>query len=461
VAEPVYRPVIGVALGLFRALDLKLDVRGQENIPATGGAVILINHISYLDFALAGVPFWRERKRMVRFMAKKSTFESKVTGPLMRGMHHIPVDRSAGAGSFRAAVEALRAGEFVGVFPEATIHPHYCLAPFKTGAARMASEAGVPVIPLVLWGSQRVMTKGQPRNLRKARHTPISLTVGAPISPAELADPAAGTALLFDVTAKLLDDAQRRYPPPKPGEPDWWQPAHLGGSAPPRPPDATTPDVPAPNTTATATTATGTTGLDATELGATEAEVATTGVMETDVTETDVVTTDATASDVATNSTAATDLTTARPDEPAPISLPLPSQTPPERASTQQESAQRETAQRETAQPESIPQETAQQETAQPESIPQETAQQETAQPESIPQETAQQETAQQESIPQGTAHQEPAQRGTAESAAEQDAARPQPPRRTPPRHASADVDGTTVDGVAAAPSGLTAPPPA
>ncbi|WP_007514877.1 MULTISPECIES: 1-acyl-sn-glycerol-3-phosphate acyltransferase [Pseudofrankia] len=247
-AEYVYRPVISVALGLFRALDLKLDVRGQENIPATGGAVVLINHISYLDFALAGVPFWRERGRMVRFMAKKSTFESKVTGPLMRGMHHIPVDRAAGAGSLRLATEALRAGELVGVFPEATIHPHYCLAPFKTGAARMAREADVPVIPLVLWGSQRVLTKGQPRNLRAARHTPVSLTVGAPIPPSDLADPAAGTALLFDAMSRLLDEDQRRYPPPAPGEPDWWQPAHLGGSAPPRPKDAgpTRPDDPAP-----------------------------------------------------------------------------------------------------------------------------------------------------------------------------------------------------------------------
>ncbi|MBL7500125.1 1-acyl-sn-glycerol-3-phosphate acyltransferase [Frankia sp. CNm7] len=236
-AEYVYRPVISVALGLFRALDLKLDIRGQEHIPATGGGVVLINHVSYLDFALAGVPFWHAQKRMVRFMAKKSTFEHKVSGPLMRGMHHIPVDRSAGAGSLRAAVEALRAGELVGVFPEATIHPHYCLAPFKSGATRMAAEANVPVIPMVLWGSQRVLTKGQPRNLRKARHTPVSITVGAPVPPADLADAATGTALLFGVMSKLLDESQRRYPPPAPGEPDWWQPAHLGGSAPPRPED--------------------------------------------------------------------------------------------------------------------------------------------------------------------------------------------------------------------------------
>jgi 1-acyl-sn-glycerol-3-phosphate acyltransferase len=158
-------------------------------------------------------------------------------------MRHIPVDRRAGAASMRHAVTALQAGELVGVFPEATIHPHFCLAPFKTGAARMAIEAHVPVIPLVLWGSQRLLTKGQPRNLRAARHTPISITVGRPVLADELGDTATGTKLLSTVMGDLLDDAQRRYPPPAPGEPDWWQPAHLGGSAPPPPPDVP-PDAP-------------------------------------------------------------------------------------------------------------------------------------------------------------------------------------------------------------------------
>jgi 1-acyl-sn-glycerol-3-phosphate acyltransferase len=172
---------------------------------------------------------------MVRFMAKEAVFRHRVAGPLMRGMRHIPVDREAGAASLRHAVSALRSGELVGVFPEATIHPHFCLAPFKTGAARMAAEAEVPVIPVVVWGSHRILTKGRPRKLRAARHTPVSITVGKPVPPAGLAEPRTGTALLVEVMSALLDDAQRRYPPPAPGEPDWWQPAHLGGSAPPPP----------------------------------------------------------------------------------------------------------------------------------------------------------------------------------------------------------------------------------
>ncbi|EFC79926.1 1-acyl-sn-glycerol-3-phosphate acyltransferase [Parafrankia sp. EUN1f] len=235
-AEYVYRPVIHTALGLFRALRLQLDVRGEEHVPADGGAVVLINHVSYLDFALAGVPFWLSQRRLVRFMAKKQVFDHRVSGPLMRGMHHIPVDRSAGAGSLREAVRALGAGELVGVFPEATISQNYCLAPFKSGAARMAAEADVPVIPLVLWGSQRILTKGRPRNLRAAVGTPVSITVGKPVPASELRDSRAGTELLQLTMAEILDDAQRRYPAPPPGESPWWLPAHLGGSA-PEPPE--------------------------------------------------------------------------------------------------------------------------------------------------------------------------------------------------------------------------------
>src|SRR6478609_402771 len=119
-AEPVYRPVIGFARGVFAYLGLKFDITGADLVPRAGGGVVAMNHIGYLDFALAGFAF-RPRKRMVRFMAKKEVFDHKVSGPLMRGMKHIPVDREAGSGAFSAAVDALKAGELVGVFPEATI----------------------------------------------------------------------------------------------------------------------------------------------------------------------------------------------------------------------------------------------------------------------------------------------------------------------------------------------------
>ena len=87
-------------------------------MPATGGAVIAINHTSYFDFTFAGLPaFQQHRARKVRFMAKQEVFDSKITGPIMRGCRHIPVDRASGAASYEAAVERLKAGELVGVYP--------------------------------------------------------------------------------------------------------------------------------------------------------------------------------------------------------------------------------------------------------------------------------------------------------------------------------------------------------
>ena len=177
--EPVYTSVIAVARALFAAQGLKFTITGSENFPREGGAVLVMNHVGYFDFAYAGLAA-RPAKRLVRFMAKEQVFHHRVSGPLMRGMHHIPVDRGAGASSFRAAVQALKAGEIVGVFPEATISRAFELKDFKSGAVRMAQAADVPLIPMAIWGSQRVWTKGHPKRLGRT-NTPITLSVGEPL----------------------------------------------------------------------------------------------------------------------------------------------------------------------------------------------------------------------------------------------------------------------------------------
>ena len=179
--EPVYGSVIRFAKGVFALEGLRFTRTGSQNIPAVGGAVITVNHTGYMDFTYAGYAAFDVR-RFIRFMAKKEVFDHKVSGPLMRGMKHIPVDRGNGAQSYRAAVDALRAGELVGVFPEATISRSFELKEFKTGAARMALEAGVPIVPVVIWGSQRVWTKGHPKHLGRTK-LPIHIRTGAPIPP--------------------------------------------------------------------------------------------------------------------------------------------------------------------------------------------------------------------------------------------------------------------------------------
>ena len=230
-AELVYPPVIGLARLVFRAQGLRFDLRGTRNVPRTGGAVMAINHVGYMDFTYAGLAA-RPAGRLVRFMAKEQVFRHRVSGPLMRGMHHIPVDREAGAGSYRAAVQALRDGEIVGVFPEATISRSFELKDFKAGAARMAAEAGVPLLPTVIWGSQRVWTKDHPRRLGRTR-TPISVWVGQPMAVPRESDPTAVTEALRARMGEMLHEAQESYPDAPAGPADaWWQPARLGGSAP-------------------------------------------------------------------------------------------------------------------------------------------------------------------------------------------------------------------------------------
>jgi 1-acyl-sn-glycerol-3-phosphate acyltransferase len=229
-AERVYPPVILFARGVFAALGLKFSVDGAEHIPAEGGAVLASNHIGYLDFTFCGLAA-RPSGRLVRFMAKESVFRHRVSGPLMRGMHHIPVDRAAGAAAFDAALTALKEGEIVGVFPEATISRSFHVKELKTGAARMAQAADVPIVPMALWGSQRVYTKGRKPDRR--RGVPITIAVGEPFRPDPTADPAEVTAEMGRRISALLDRLQRTYPAQPAGDDDrWWLPASLGGTAP-------------------------------------------------------------------------------------------------------------------------------------------------------------------------------------------------------------------------------------
>jgi 1-acyl-sn-glycerol-3-phosphate acyltransferase len=229
-AEFVYPPVVRTALLAFKALGTRFVMDGTEHVPREGGAVLASNHVSYLDFIFDGLAA-RPSGRLVRFMAKESVFRHRVSGPLMRGMHHIPVDREAGAGSYRNAVEALRNGEVVGVFPEATISRSFTIKDFKSGAARMAIEAPAPIVPMIVWGGQRIMTKGHPRDF-KHRGRAISITLGEPLRPAPGDDPADVTRELRDRMSVLLDEVVKSHPQ-GPDNPDdtWWIPRHLGGTA--------------------------------------------------------------------------------------------------------------------------------------------------------------------------------------------------------------------------------------
>ncbi len=226
--EPVYGTIIQLARLVWRIQGLKLTVVGVENLPKSGGAVIAINHTGYLDFTFAGLPAYLQGQgRKVRFMAKQEVFDHKVSGPIMRSLGHISVNRQDGAASYDEAVRNLKDGELVGVYPEATISRSFEIKEFKSGAARMAVEAGVPVVPVIVWGAQRIWTKGHPKKLFRPK-VPVVVIVGEPL------EPTLGTeelnALLRSRMQQLLQQAQELYGPHPAGE--FWVPRRLGGGAP-------------------------------------------------------------------------------------------------------------------------------------------------------------------------------------------------------------------------------------
>lgn len=224
--EPVYDSVIGTARLLWLAQGLKFEISGVENVPAEGPGVVAFNHTGYLDFTFAGIPAYLQ-KRYVRFMAKQEVFDNRIGGPIMRSLKHIPVDRASGAQSYRDAVDYLRRGELVGVYPEATISRSFELKGFKTGAARMALESGAPIIPTLVWGAQRIWTKGHPRNLGRSG-AKICVAVTEPIAPE--GTPEQLTAHLHEVMRVKLNELQENYGPYPAGE--YWVPARFGGGAP-------------------------------------------------------------------------------------------------------------------------------------------------------------------------------------------------------------------------------------
>ena len=147
--EPAYGTAITLARLVWKAQGLKFTVTGVENLPKAGGAVVAINHTSYLDFLPAALAAMH-RGRRLRFMIKAEMQDVAVVKFLIKHSKTIPVDRRAGADAYATAVDRLREGELVGVYPEATISRSFELKDFKSGAVRMAQEARVAIVPLIV-----------------------------------------------------------------------------------------------------------------------------------------------------------------------------------------------------------------------------------------------------------------------------------------------------------------------
>ncbi len=223
--EPVFRTLEIAGSLAVRVTGTALTFYGLEHIPSTGGAVVVINHTSYVDFLPAALAA-TQRKRRLRFMIKDEMNSVRGVHFLIKHSGTIPVDRSAGADAYVAAVQRLREGELVAVYPEATISRSFELKQFKSGAARMSHEAHVPLIPLIVWGAHRMWTKDHPKSL--GRHNiPLTVAVGTPLEPTGTVEQLEGD--IYAAMNRLLYEVQETYDHP-PGA--YWVPRRLGGSAP-------------------------------------------------------------------------------------------------------------------------------------------------------------------------------------------------------------------------------------
>jgi 1-acyl-sn-glycerol-3-phosphate acyltransferase len=224
--EPVFRTLEIAVSTATKVIGTKITYQGLENIPERGGAVIAINHTSYIDWWPAALAAYQRHRRM-RFMIKAEMQDVKVINFLIKHSGTIPVDRAAGAGAYAVAVDRLRAGEIVGVYPEATISRSFELKEFKTGAARMARDADVPIIPLIVWGVHRRWTKDHPKDMRRKSKIPVTVAVGAPLHASATMDETSDA--MREAMTVLLHKVQLDYPHP---EGAYWVPRRLGGSAP-------------------------------------------------------------------------------------------------------------------------------------------------------------------------------------------------------------------------------------
>src|SRR5689334_6693653 len=159
-----------------------------EKIPASGGCILVINHISHIDPLLAA-HFVYDHGRLPRYLAKSGLFKNRTLGGFLRAAGQIPVERLTknAIGAFDAAVQAVRAGECVIVYPEGTLTRDPNLWPMtgKSGAARIALETGCPVIPVGQWGAHELLPPySKSPKLFPRKH--VRMLAGPPVHLADL-----------------------------------------------------------------------------------------------------------------------------------------------------------------------------------------------------------------------------------------------------------------------------------
>jgi Acyltransferase len=144
-------PKVEAGLWRTRVHGSTLETRGLANVPRTGGAVLALTHFAHQELALVEVALWRHSRRRIRGLVLNGRVEEPRAGGLFRPLRRIFVDLTAGAHPYAAALEALRNGELVALFAEAAGDAPVAVRELRISAARLAVEADVPLLPVVVW----------------------------------------------------------------------------------------------------------------------------------------------------------------------------------------------------------------------------------------------------------------------------------------------------------------------
>ena len=239
----VYRSIVFTGLAARSIFRVPVIPSGLENLPTDQeirgldrkvvpgkGAVVAITHFGYLDFAFAELLMWRKLKVHMRFLVTKKAAKKSFVKAVCDWCEHVVVDRADGAAAYAESVEKLRGGDYLAVLPEAGVSRSFTVRELKTGAVRMAAEAGVPIIPVSVWGGHRMMTRGHGLSFKSVWKTPVRMHVGEMIRLEGDVDVARETARLQEELQAGIDRCIDSYPvPAEPGA--WWMPRSRGGSA--------------------------------------------------------------------------------------------------------------------------------------------------------------------------------------------------------------------------------------
>jgi 1-acyl-sn-glycerol-3-phosphate acyltransferase len=213
VARPNPRPgfaflFIAVLVRPVMALLCKRDWRGRENLPKTGGVLIVANHYSFFDPISVG-HFVVANGRTPRFTAKAGVFKNPVLGRLFRAAGQIPVQRGSreAVKALLAAMDAVKGGEAVIFYPEGTMTKDPELWPMagRTGAARIALRTGVTVVPVAQWGAQEVFAPYSTKPKFFPRKT-LKVVAGPPIDLSPWAERTRDRAAEQEVTDLIMDE---------------------------------------------------------------------------------------------------------------------------------------------------------------------------------------------------------------------------------------------------------------